>query len=71
MTVQAQIPAALCALHNFICIPDPDEQDLPGEEYYEKGGGRLGMWKTTTLMELLHITEIILQRQCGTVIKQL
>jgi hypothetical protein len=38
MTVQAQIPAALCALHNFIRIHDPHEQDLPDEEYYDQGG---------------------------------
>jgi hypothetical protein len=38
MTVQAQIPAALCALHNFIHIHDPCEQDLPGEEYHNQEG---------------------------------
>ena len=58
MTVQAQIPAALCALHNFICIHNPHEQDLPGEEYHDQGAmlvmtlfDRLEMWKTSTLME--------------------
>jgi hypothetical protein len=38
MTVQAQIPAVLCVLHNFIHIHDPHEQDLPGEEYHDQGG---------------------------------
>ena len=27
MEIQAQIPAALCALHNFICNSDPNEID--------------------------------------------
>jgi hypothetical protein len=25
MAIQARIPPALCAVHNFICIHDPDE----------------------------------------------
>jgi hypothetical protein len=38
MTIQAQIPAALCALHNFIRIHDPQEEELAGEEYPNQGG---------------------------------
>jgi hypothetical protein len=38
MTIQAQIPAALCALHNFIHIHDPQEEELADEEYPNQGG---------------------------------
>jgi len=31
MEIQAQIPAALCAIHNFICTHDPREGDLPAD----------------------------------------
>jgi DDE superfamily endonuclease len=36
--IQVQILAALCALHNFICIHDPQEEELAGEEYPNQGG---------------------------------
>ena len=29
MNIQAQIPTALCAIHNFICENDPQEGELP------------------------------------------
>ena len=31
MEIQARIPAALCAIHNFIQSQDPNEGDLPGQ----------------------------------------
>jgi hypothetical protein len=30
LSVQAQIPTALCAVYNFICLHDPDEGLIPG-----------------------------------------
>src|ERR1700722_532687 len=30
LDIQAQIPTALCAVHNFICLHDPDEGLIPG-----------------------------------------
>jgi hypothetical protein len=41
MEIQAQIPAALCALHNYICLHDPSEGHLPADdedEGVEDGG---------------------------------
>jgi len=37
LSIQAQIPAALCALHNFIRIHDPQEEELADEEYDNQG----------------------------------
>lgn len=36
MDIQAQIPAALCALHNFICQFDP-------EDFYDPELGRINL----------------------------
>jgi len=33
LDIQAQIPTALCAIHNFIRIHDNEEGDLPGENH--------------------------------------
>lgn len=42
MDVQARIPPALCALHNFICLHDPEEilplDDEEGPEHEERYG---------------------------------
>jgi len=35
--IQAQIPVALCAIHNFICIHNPQEE-LTDEESHNQGG---------------------------------
>ena len=44
--IQARIPAALCALHNFIQHHDPSEGELPGEDvpfgYRDDSGEALG-----------------------------
>ena len=32
MKIQAQIPAALCSIHNFIRIHDPQQEAMLGEE---------------------------------------
>ena len=33
--LQNRIPAALIAIHNFICQHDPDEEKLPGSDHVE------------------------------------
>ncbi|KAG2056069.1 hypothetical protein BDR06DRAFT_881014, partial [Suillus hirtellus] len=33
MGIQAQIPAALCSIHNFICLHDPAEDNLPDMDH--------------------------------------
>jgi hypothetical protein len=40
MEVQARIPGALCAIHNFICKYDPDtfDAELGGEVFAGDGG---------------------------------
>ncbi|KAG1749515.1 hypothetical protein EDB19DRAFT_1904634 [Suillus lakei] len=45
MEIQAQIPTALCAIHNFICIHNPSEDNPPadnkdeGDRFLEDGLG--------------------------------
>jgi len=34
LDVQAQIPTALCAIHNFTQIHDADEADMPRDSSY-------------------------------------
>jgi hypothetical protein len=36
--IQAQIPAALSALHNFICLHDPAEGVVEDNEGYDEDG---------------------------------
>src|ERR1700733_3755611 len=38
ITIQAQIPAALCAIHNFIRIHDPQEEELEDNGDTNSGG---------------------------------
>lgn len=55
MTIQAQIPPALCAIHNFICVHDADEiyefdddaQDLDTENYSDLAQGPAGAAEKT------------------------
>jgi len=35
LDIQAQIPAALCAIHNFMCLHDPSEDTVPSESSSE------------------------------------
>jgi len=39
LNVQAQIPTALCAIHNFICVHDQGEGILPGAADYDSDEG--------------------------------
>jgi hypothetical protein len=32
MEIQAQIPAALCTMHNYICVHDPTNGNLPADD---------------------------------------
>ncbi|KIM56854.1 hypothetical protein SCLCIDRAFT_131712, partial [Scleroderma citrinum Foug A] len=47
--IQACIPAALCAIHNFICIHDGDEDPVGGEDYDELDEHGVGGTGVTTM----------------------
>jgi hypothetical protein len=36
MNIQAQIPSALCAIHNFICEHDPEEGSLASNDFLDR-----------------------------------
>src|ERR1700678_720514 len=38
MQIQAQIPAALCAIHNFISHHDPDKDEMEDFDDFDDGG---------------------------------
>lgn len=43
LEVQARIPAALCAIHNFIQENDPDEGEIEeGRDVFDEGSGNEG-----------------------------
>ena len=44
MGIQAQIPAALCSIHNFIRFHDPAEGRLPDADYF-LGGTHAANWE--------------------------